>query len=157
MALTRLSERQLIEACNKYRELCENGTIKRADFWHFCAWCGETDYAISLIIEWGGKPVPDGAAADSASGRAADVAARDIAEAAKYGEAAEELRRLCTYIRGQYSTSPGWSGASSNKALFNQRQNFDGRALVDKQEHKTSGEISVKLVGNFGGVDDPFG
>lgn len=168
MALTRLSERQLIEACNKYRELCENGTIKRADFWHFCAWCGETDAAISLIIEWGGKLVPDGAAADSVgadvaeAGRSsardiAGVPARDIAEAAKYGEAAEELRRLCTYIRGQYSTSPGWSGASSNKALFNQRQNFDGRALVDKQEHKTSGEISVKLVGNFGGVDDPFG
>lgn len=152
MALTRLSERQIIEACRKYRELCEDGTIKRADFWHFCAWCGETDAAISLIIEWGGKSVPDGAAADSASGRAAD-----IAEAVKYGGAAEELRRLCTYIRGQYSTSPGWSGASSNKALFNQRQNFDGRALVDKQEHKTSGEISVKLVGNFGGVDNPFG
>lgn len=160
MALTRLSERQIIEACGKYRELCEAGTIKRADYWHFCAWIGETDYAISLIIEWGGKPVPDGAAADIAGAEAVEAgrsSARDVVEAAKYGEAAEELRRLCTYIRGQYSTSPGWSGASSNKALFNQRQNFDGRALVDKQEHKASGEISVKLVGNFGGVDDPFG
>lgn len=153
MALTRLSERQIIEACIKYRELCEAGTIKRADFWHFCAWIGETDAAISLIIEHGGKAVPDGAASAD-NGRSV---ARDVAEAAKYGEAAEELRRLCTYIRGQYSTSPGWSGASSNKALFNQRQNFDGRALVDKQERTTSGEISVKLVGNFGGVDDPFG
>lgn len=153
MALTRLSERQIIEACIKYRELCEAGTIKRADFWHFCAWIGETDAAISLIIEHGGKAVPDGAASAD-NGRSSE---RDVDEAAKYGEAAEELRRLCTYIRGQYSTSPGWSGASSNKALFNQRQNFDGRALVDKQERTTSGEISVKLVGNFGGVDDPFG
>lgn len=164
MALTRLSERQIIEACIKYRELCEAGTIKRADFWHFCAWIGETDAAISLIIEHGGKAVPDGAAsADNGRSVARDISdngrssEQDVAEAAKYGEAAEELRRLCTYIRGQYSTSPGWSGASSNKALFNQRQNFDGRALVDKQERTTSGEISVKLVGNFGGVDDPFG
>lgn len=150
MPLVRLSQAQICKACKEYRELCENGTVKRADFWHFCAWINETDYAISLIIEWGGKPVPEDV------GENADSYTRDVREAAKYGEAAEELRRLATFIRGQYSTAPGWAGASSNKALFNQKQNFDGRALVDKQERSTSGEISVKLVGDFGGVADPF-
>lgn len=149
MALLRISQKQLVQACKEYKQLCEAGQIKRPDFWHFCGWIGETDTAISAIIKYGGKgKVPtDGGAADAGI----------VAEAAKYGEAAEELRRLATYIRGQYSTAPGWSGNCSGKALFNQKQNFDGCALVDKVEQASSGEISVKLVGDFGGVENPFG
>lgn len=149
MALLRLSEAQLCKACKEYKQLCEAGQIKRPDFWHFCGWIGETDTAISAIIKYGGR-----------GGKAANDGNSDaglIAEAAKYGEAAEELRRLATYIRGQYSTAPGWSGNCSGKALFCQKQNFDGHALVDKVEQASSGEISVKLVGDFGGVENPFG
>lgn len=149
MALVRLSEKQLIKACKDYKQLCETGQIKRPDFWHFCGWIGETDAAISAIIKYGGKGKTQKAEEANAVG--------PVAEAAKYGEAAEELRRLATYIRGQYSTAPGWSGNCSGKALFNQKQNFDGCALVDKVEQASSGEISVKLVGDFGGVENPFG
>lgn len=149
MALLRISEKQLVQACKDYKQLCEKGQIKRPDFWHFCGWIGETDTAISAIIKYGGKgnPSKDDGSAD------AGIAA----EAAKYGEVAEELRRLATYIRGQYSTAPGWSGNCSGKALFNQKQNFDGCALVEKVEQASTGEISVKLVGDFGGVENPFG
>ena len=217
MALLRISEKQLIQACKDYKQLCETGQIKRPDFWHFCGWIGETDTAISAIIKFGGKgksskddgSADAGIAAEAAKskgnsaltleqeaakhGKAAltleqeaakltleqeaakrkvcpaltleqEAAKRKAAltltleqEAAKYGEAAEELRRLATYIRGQYSTAPGWSGNCSGKALFNQKQNFDGCALVDKVEQASSGEISVKLVGDFGGVENPFG
>lgn len=164
MALLRISEKQLVKACKDYKQLCEAGQIKRPDFWHFCGWIGETDTAISAIIKYGGKgkAPTDGGAADA--GIAAEAAKSKgnsgltlEQEAAKYGEAAEELRRLATYIRGQYSTAPGWSGNCSGKALFNQKQNFDGCALVDKVEQASSGEISVKLVGDFGGVENPFG
>lgn len=149
MALLRIPEERLVQACKGYKQLCEAGQIKRPDFWHFCGWIGETDAAISAIIKYGGKgkTSKDDGSADAGI----------VAEAAKYGEAAEELRRLATYIRGQYSTAPGWSGNCSGKALFNQRQDFDGCALSDKTESKTTGEISVKLVGNFGGVKNPFG
>ena len=194
MALLRISEKQLIQACKDYKQLCEAGQIKRPDFWHFCGWIGETDTAISAIIKFGGKgksSKDDGSADAGIAAEAAkskgnsaltlekkaakrkdcpaltleqEAAKRKAAltltleqEAAKYGEAAEELRRLATYIRGQYSTAPGWSGNCSGKALFNQKQNFDGCALVDKVEQASSGEISVKLVGDFGGVDNPFG
>ena len=215
MALLRISEKQLIQACKDYKQLCETGQIKRPDFWHFCGWIGETDTAISAIIKFGGKgksSKDDGSAdagiaavAAKSKGNSAltleqeaakltleqeaakrkvcpaltleqeaakhgeaaltleqEAAKRKAAltleqEAAKYGEAAEELRRLATYIRGQYSTAPGWSGNCSGKALFNQKQNFDGCALVDKVEQASSGEISVKLVGDFGGVENPFG
>ena len=164
MALLRISEKQLVQACKDYKRLCEEGQIKRPDFWHFCGWIGETDTAISAIIKYGGKgkaPTDGGVAdagivAEAAKSKGNSGLTLDQ-EAAKYGEAAEELRRLATYIRGQYSTAPGWSGNCSGKALFNQKQNFDGCALVDKVEQASSGEISVKLVGDFGGVENPFG
>lgn len=149
MALLRISEKQLVQACKEYKQLCEAGQIKRPDFWHFCGWIGETDAAISAIIKYGGKGGKTTGDSNADSGI--------VTEAAKYGEAAEELRRLATYIRGQYSTAPGWSGNCSGKALFNQKQNFDGCALVEKVEQASSGEISVKLVGDFGGVENPFG
>ena len=164
MALLRISEKQLIQACKDYKQLCETGQIKRPDFWHFCGWIGETDTAISAIIKFGGKgksskddgSADAGIAAEAAKGKGNSGMTLEQ-EAAKYGEAAEELRRLATYIRGQYSTAPGWCGNCSGKALFNQKQNFDGCALVDKVEQASSGEISVKLVGDFGGVENPFG
>lgn len=164
MALLRISEKQLVQACKEYKQLCEAGQIKRPDFWHFCGWIGETDTAISAIIKYGGKgkaPRDDGSADAGIAAEAAKSKGNSgltlEQEAAKYGEAAEELRRLATYIRGQYSTAPGWSGNCSGKALFNQKQNFDGCALVEKVEQASSGEISVKLVGDFGGVENPFG
>ena len=164
MALLRISEKQLVQACKDYKQLCEKGQIKRPDFWHFCGWIGETDTAISAIIKFGGKGGKTTGGSNSDE-RIAEETAKSKGnsaltleqEAAKYGEAAEELRRLATYIRGQYSTAPGWSGNCSGKALFNQKQNFDGCALVDKVEQASSGEISVKLVGDFGGVENPFG
>lgn len=164
MALLRISEKQLVQACKEYKQLCEAGQIKRPDFWHFCGWIGETDTAISAIIKFGGKGGKTTGGSNSDEGIAAETAKSKgnsgltlEQEAAKYGEAAEELRRLATYIRGQYSTAPGWSGNCSGKALFNQKQNFDGCALVEKVEQASSGEISVKLVGDFGGVENPFG
>ena len=164
MALLRISEKQLVQACKDYKQLCETGQIKRPDFWHFCGWIGETDTAISAIIKFGGKGGKTTGGSNSDE-RIAEETAKSKGnsaltleqEAAKYGEAAEELRRLATYIRGQYSTAPGWSGNCSGKALFNQKQNFDGCALVEKVEQASSGEISVKLVGDFGGVENPFG
>ena len=164
MALLRISEKQLIQACRDYKQLCETGQIKRPDFWHFCGWIGETDTAISAIIKFGGKGGKAKSGGNSDEGIVTEAAKSKgnsaltmEQEAAKYGEAAEELRRLATYIRGQYSTAPGWSGNCSGKALFNQKQNFDGCALVEKVEQASSGEISVKLVGDFGGVENPFG
>ena len=164
MALLRISEKQLVQACKDYKQLCETGQIKRPDFWHFCGWIGETDTAISAIIKFGGKGKSSKDDSSADAGIVAEAAKSKgnsgmtlEQEAAKYGEAAEELRRLATYIRGQYSTAPGWSGNCSGKALFNQKQNFDGCALVEKVEQASSGEISVKLVGDFGGVENPFG
>ena len=164
MALVRLTQQQIKKACKDYKQLCEAGKIKRPDWWHFCGWIGETAEAMSAILKYGGKGNPSkddgsadaGIAAEAAKNKGNSVLTLEQ-EAAKYGEAAEELRRLATYIRGQYSTAPGWSGNCSGKALFNQKQNFDGCALVDKVEQASSGEISVKLVGDFGGVENPFG
>lgn len=143
VALIRLAEQQIIKACVEYRRLCEAGEIKRADWWHFSAWCCEAADALSLIVKHGGRAV-------------SDDAPDEVREAAKYAEAADELRRLSTYIRGQYTTAPAWGGASASKAMFLLRQDWDGAALTDRPDSGGGAQITVKLVGDFGGTADPF-
>ena len=48
MALLRISEKQLVQACKDYKQLCEKGQVKRPDFWHFCGWIGETSTEIFM-------------------------------------------------------------------------------------------------------------
>lgn len=149
MAFVKLSNSELVKACAEYVRLVEADTIKRADFWGFCAWVGEDAEDIKLIIRYGGRAVPDGDPADEHIKR--------VREAAKYKDAGEALRRLSTYIRSQYNISPAWSGASTAKALFLQRQDWgDGGALTDKASDKITGDITIKLVGDFGAVPSPF-
>lgn len=149
VAFVKLSDSELVKACSEYVRLVEADTIKRADFWGFCAWIGEDSERIKLIIRYGGRAAPDGDPADESAAMAR--------EAAKYAAAGEALRRLSTYIRSQYNISPAWSGASTAKALFLQRQDWgDGGALTDKASDKITGDITIKLVGDFGGVGAPF-
>lgn len=93
VAFVRLSDSELVKACAEYVRLVEADTIKRADFWGFCAWVGEDAENIKLIIRYGGRAAPDGDPADESTQRAR--------EAAKYKDAGEALRRLSTYIRSQ--------------------------------------------------------
>ena len=147
-----LSPDAIVNACKQYIDLCSSGQIKRPDFWHFCGWCGQIADDVTRFIR-----------SDGATGcgydPAADMDRQQIAQmqdAAKNRVAADALRRLCTFIRGQYSTSPAWSGAQTNKAVFNQRQDFDGAALVDKKDVNASGDVQLRILGGFGGIADAF-
>ena len=86
MAIIRLSEDQLIQACTKYKQLCESKDILRPDFWHFCGWIGETDAAISAIIKYGGR---GGTAQDADS--ADDTSTASKANAAENGANATDM------------------------------------------------------------------
>ena len=120
----------LVNACQQYIALCDADKIKRPDFWHFCGWVGEVADDVTKFIR-----------SDGATGCGYDPAADAVQcravkqDPAKNRRAADALRRLCTFIRGQYSTAPAWSGAQTNKAVFNQRQDFDGAALIDFSIH----------------------
>ena len=131
----------IIQACTKYRELVQSNAVKRPDWWDFCAWCGESSRELSAIIK----------------GKGCGEDEPDEGERAKNVQLQYELERFADYIRAQYNTSPAWSGASAGKAIFLQKQDFDGAPLRERQEQTTSGDIKVTLVGDFGDIKDPFG
>lgn len=143
----------IMKDCQRYTALCESGQIKRPDFWHFCGWLGEVADDVSKFIKSDG-------AVGCGFDPAADAEQRNETlkkqDSSKNRAAADALRRLCTFIRGQYSTSPAWSGAQTNKAVFNQRQDFDGAALVDKKDVNASGDVQLRILGGFGDIADAF-
>ncbi len=124
-----LSLEETREKIRQYKENVENGTFEKADFWHFCGFLGVDDETVLQLVQ---KP------------------------SVKNRELALELKRLVSWVKGQYATAPGWNGSNGSKALFLLKQNIGGLLLTDRPDHRTEGktEITVK----FGGRSkDPFG
>lgn len=124
-----------------YKANVQNGKIKRADWAHFCGLCGETLEDMQRAISGSTSGETDGEAWSEAG-------ARDMA--------VDALKLISTFIRGEYSSSAAWNGAMTSKAIFNMKQNWDGQAATEGGSGRGAGEIVVKLVGDFGGVKDPF-
>ena len=125
-----------------YKAKVQDGKIKRADWAHFCGLCGECLEDMQRAISGETSEQIDGKAWAAEGDRQRVVHA---------------LKVLSTFIRGEYSTSNAWNGAMSQKAMFNMRQNWDGQAASTEADRKAGGgEITVRLVGDFGGVKDPF-
>ena len=100
------------------------GEIERADWWHFAGRCGETaDELQALLLS---APSPDEPERE---------------------EAADALRRLATFIRGEYTAAPSWNGGSSSKSVFLLKQDFDGHMLSDKPLSQTEQRVIVEFVG----------
>ena len=125
-----------------YKAKVQDGKIKRADWAHFCGLCGECLEDMQRAI----------------SGETSEqIAGKAWAAEGDRQRVVHALKVLSTFIRGEYSTSNAWNGAMSQKAMFNMRQNWDGQAASTEADRKAGGgEITVRLVGDFGGVKDPF-
>ena len=124
-----LSCGEVRERIREYKEKVENGTFEKADFWHFCGFLGVDDESVIQIMQKPGN---------------------------KYKELALELRRMVSWIKGQYATAPGWNGSNGSKALFLLKQDIGGILLTDKPAAKGDGKMEVTV--KFGGrVKDPFG
>lgn len=124
-----LSCRQLQNAIADYKARVASGEYARADFWHFCGCIDQTQETIEAVI-------------------------RD--RTGPYAAQSALLRKFCVWLRGQYNTAPEWCGSNASKSVFVQKQNFDGLALCDRPADSGGGELLVRLVGPFGGLDDPF-
>ena len=120
---------QVREKIGQYKENVENGTFEKADFWHFCGFLGVDDETVVQVIR-----NPTG----------------------KNRELAMELRRLVSWVKGQYATAPAWNGSNGSKALFLLKQNIGGILLTDKPEGRPDGKMEI-TVRFGGGVEDPFG
>ena len=78
-----LSYRQTREKIGQYKEMVENGTFEKADFWHFCGFLGVDDETVLQLIR---KPTE------------------------KEAPLALELKRMVSWIRGQYATAQAGAG-----------------------------------------------
>lgn len=141
MAMSHTPE-EICTMATAYKAKVQDGKIKRADWAHFCGLCGECLEDMQRAIAGETSKATDGEAWQAEGDRQRVVHA---------------LKVLSTFIRGEYSTSNAWNGAMSQKAMFNMRQNWDGQAASTEADRKAGGgEITVRLVGDFGGVKDPF-
>lgn len=122
-----LSLKKTVEAIEEYKSKVKNGTFPKADFWHFCGEYGLIPEQVTSTIK---------------------------APTNTNKEVSKELKKFCAWLRGQYNTAPGWSGPNSSKSIFANKQDFDGQAMIDKQEQKTTGEMQVSI--RFGGSKDAF-
>lgn len=124
-----LTWKQTKEKIRRYKELVEDGSFEKADFWHFCGFLGVDDETVLQLIR-----EPD----------------------EKQQNLALELKRMVCWIKGQYATAPGWNGSNGSKALFLLKQDIGGLRLSDKPESRENGKTQIVM--QFGeGMDDPFG
>ena len=124
-----LSFQQTRKKIREYQQKVESGEFEKADFWHFCGYLGVDDETILQVIRHPGR---------------------------KNRELAQELRRLVSWVKGQYATAPGWNGANGSKALFLLKQDIGGIQLTDKPEGRQEGKLEVTV--KFGSrTKDPFG
>jgi len=124
-----LSFQQTRKKIREYQQKVESGEFEKADFWHFCGYLGVDDETILQVIRHPGR---------------------------KNRELAQELRRLVSWVKGQYATAPGWNGPNGSKALFLLKQDIGGIQLTDKPEGRQEGKLEVTV--KFGGkTKDPFG
>lgn len=152
---------QIVKAAAAYRQGCLDGksqTFLRPDFWAFCGWIDESADDIQALVK--GQSVTWAADPTKADGfdELPEEQQKQVQEEWRCHTAAavDKLRKLCTFIRGEYNVGSAWSGVLSPKAIFLQKQDFDGAALRERQQVEQSGDITIKLVGDFGGVADPF-
>ena len=123
----RMSEIELKQAIEKYKEDLSNGAFQRASWPHFCARLGYTEAEVEEVIRRG----------DEVKGA--------------YYERGMMLKRHLTWIRGEMLSGTGWAGQNQTKAIFALKQDHgDGVAYQDKDAR---GSGTIRLEVGFGGSD----
>lgn len=123
-----LSETELAERIEKYKNDVQTGVIVRASWPHFAASldCTEKDLAEIMAIDEDGQSA--------------------------YIGRARMLKKMLTWVRGQMLSSAGWNGQMTARAIFALKQDHgDGVQYRDK-DNGGGGPTEVRVV--FGG-DDP--
>lgn len=123
-----LSEKELAAKIDAYKTALENGDFNRASWPHFAAFLDSTEKDL------------------------ADVMALEKKESAYCGRA-RMLKKMATWMRGQYASGNGWSApAVSSKAVFALKQDIGDGVKWTDQESKQQGPVEVRV--SFG-ADDP--
>lgn len=119
-------DKQFDRLFNKYKEDVGAGVYARADISHFCSVIGVS--LDELVETVKGENTPKALV--------------------------KSIKKLITWIQGQYMVAPGWGGPNASKAIFALKQDLGGYTYTDKQDIKASGEMQVKI--QFGGKSTDF-
>jgi hypothetical protein len=122
-----LSEAQLQDKIAQYKKGLENGDFARASWPHFAAYLDSTEADLAKVIEQG---------CDRGS--------------AYYGRA-EALKKMATWVRGQYMSAPGWNGQLTSRAIFALKQDIGDGVKWSDQDAKQTGPVDVRI--SFGDGD----
>lgn len=122
-----LSEKALEEKIRKYKDDLKNGEFVRASWPHFAAYLDCTEQLLAAVIE-------RGASEDSA-----------------YKGRAEMLKKMATWVRGQYMSASGWNGQLTSRAIFALKQDIGDGVKWSDQDAKQTGPVEVRI--SFGGSD----
>lgn len=123
-----LSEKELDRKIEQYKIGLQNGEFARASWPHFAAYLDSTEAELAEVIEQGAKK-------DSA-----------------YNGRAKALKKMATWVRGQYMSAQGWNGQLTSRAIFALKQDIGDGVKWTDQDSKQTGPVEVKI--SFGG-DDP--
>lgn len=122
-----LSEKELLKAIDQYKLDLQNGEFARASWPHFAAYLDSTEQELAKVIEAG---------ADKGSA---------------YSGRAEALKKMATWVRGQYMSAPGWNGQLTSRAIFALKQDIGDGVKWSDQDAKQTGPVEVRI--SFGGQD----
>ena len=123
-----LSEAELEKKITQYKQDLKDGVFARASWPHFAAYLDSTEAELTEVIEQGAKR-----------------------ESAYHGRG-KLLKKMATWVRGQYMSAQGWNGQLTSRAIFALKQDIGDGVKWTDQDAKQTGPVDVRI--SFGG-DDP--
>lgn len=124
----RLSEKELAQAIENYKNDLEAGVFSRASWPHFAAYIDCTEQELAEVIKLADNSL------------------------SAYRGRGVLLKKMATWVRGQMMSAPGWNGQLTSRAIFALKQDVgDGVRWSDAEEKKTGPQ---EVVVRFGGNDE---
>lgn len=122
-----LSEKELDAKISQYKKDLTDGVFARASWPHFAAYLDSTEQDLARVIEAGAE------------------------KSSAYNGRAEALKKMATWVRGQYMSAPGWNGQLTSRAIFALKQDIGDGVKWSDQDTKQTGPVDVRI--SFGGDD----
>lgn len=122
-----LSEKELDAKIIQYKQDLSDGVFVRASWPHFAAYLDSTEQDLARVIEAGAE------------------------KSSAYNGRAEALKKMATWVRGQYMSAPGWNGQLTSRAIFALKQDIGDGVKWSDQDAKQTGPVEVRI--SFGGDD----
>ena len=115
------SEKELDALIEQYKCDLEQGVFARASYLD----CTEEE--LTEMIKWAGNP------------------------GSAYNNRGKALKKMATWIRGQYMSAQGWNGQLTSRAIFALKQDIGDGVKWTDTDNQQKGPVEVKI--SFGGDD----